>query len=52
MDIIKALNWRYATKKFDSEAVISDEKIDLLKTAFNLTASSYGLQPVKDAYRE
>jgi nitroreductase/dihydropteridine reductase len=47
MDIIKALNWRYATKKFDSEAVISDEKIDLLKTAFNLTASSYGLQPVK-----
>ena len=47
MDIIKALNWRYATKKFDSEAVISNEKIDLLKTAFNLTASSYGLQPVK-----
>jgi nitroreductase/dihydropteridine reductase len=47
MDIIKALEWRYATKKFDSEAIISDEKIELLKNAFNLTASSYGLQPVK-----
>ena len=47
MDIIKALEWRYATKKFDSEAIISDEKIEILKNAFNLTASSYGLQPVK-----
>ena len=47
MDIIKALEWRYATKKFDSEAIIPDATIDLLKHAFNLTASSYGLQPVK-----
>ena len=47
MDIIKALEWRYATKKFDSEAIIPDETIELLKHAFNLTASSYGLQPVK-----
>ena len=47
MDIIKALEWRYATKKFDSEAIIAEEKITLLKQAFNLTASSYGLQPVK-----
>jgi len=47
MDIIKALEWRYATKKFDSEAIIPEETIALLKHAFNLTASSYGLQPVK-----
>ncbi len=47
MDIIKALKWRYATKKFDSEAIIPEETIALLKHAFNLTASSYGLQPVK-----
>ena len=47
MDIIKALEWRYATKKFDSEAIIPEETITLLKKAFSLTASSYGLQPVK-----
>lgn len=47
MDIIKALEWRYATKKFDSEAIIPEETISLLKQAFSLTASSYGLQPVK-----
>jgi nitroreductase/dihydropteridine reductase len=47
MDIIKALEWRYATKKFDSKAIIPEETIALLKHAFNLTASSYGLQPVK-----
>ncbi|MDB4180701.1 NAD(P)H-dependent oxidoreductase [Flavobacteriaceae bacterium] len=47
MDIIKSLEWRYATKKFDSEAIIPKETITILKNAFNLTASSYGLQPVK-----
>lgn len=47
MDIINALEWRYATKNFDTEAIIPDETIELLKHAFNLTASSYGLQPVK-----
>ena len=47
MDIIQALEWRYATKKFNSEAIIPEETIALLKQAFNLTASSYGLQPVK-----
>lgn len=47
MNIIEALEWRYATKKFNSEAIIPEKTIDLLKNAFNLTASSYGLQPVK-----
>ena len=47
MSNIKALNWRYATKKFDASRILSDEKIKVLKQAFNLTATSYGLQPLK-----
>ncbi|MFC4635602.1 NAD(P)H-dependent oxidoreductase [Dokdonia ponticola] len=45
--ILDALQWRYATKKFDANRTLSDEKIAVLKNAFNLTASSFGLQPVK-----
>ncbi|APG59147.1 NAD(P)H-dependent oxidoreductase [Christiangramia salexigens] len=47
MSNIKALNWRYATKKFDSAKVLHEDKIEVLKQAFNLTATSYGLQPLK-----
>lgn len=47
MSNIKALNWRYATKKFDDSRILSEEKITVLKHAFNLTATSYGLQPLK-----
>ncbi len=47
MNIIDSLNWRYATKKFDSEKLISNDKLNLLKEAFSLTPTSYGLQPVK-----
>ncbi|MBZ9630226.1 NAD(P)H-dependent oxidoreductase [Salegentibacter sp. LM13S] len=47
MSNIKALQWRYATKKFDPNKILSEEKIDILKEAFNLTATSYGLQPLK-----
>ena len=47
MNIIKALKWRYAAKKFDSSRVIPNEIIEVIKESFNLTASSYGLQPVK-----
>lgn len=47
MTSIEALKWRYATKKFDSDKIISAEKIELLKEAFNLTPTSYGLQPLK-----
>ena len=46
-DILGDLNWRYAVKKFDSERLLSVEKIELLKMAFNLTATSYGLQPIR-----
>ncbi|MCB0463782.1 MAG: NAD(P)H-dependent oxidoreductase [Flavobacteriaceae bacterium] len=45
--VIDSLKWRYATKKFDSTKLLSVEKIDTIKHAFNLTATSYGLQPVK-----
>jgi len=47
MDILEALHWRYATKTFDSEFVLPKDKVDLLKQAFNLTPTSYGLQPLK-----
>ena len=47
MNIIESLNWRYATKKFDSNRKLSLEQVNILKHAFNLTASSYGLQPIK-----
>ncbi len=47
MESINALKWRYAAKKFDPEKILSSEKIEILKRAFNLTATSYGLQPLK-----
>ena len=47
MNIVKALQWRYAAKKFDSSRVIPNDIIEVIKESFNLTASSYGLQPVK-----
>jgi nitroreductase len=47
MNIIEALNWRYAAKNFDSTRIIPNETIEVIKESFNLTASSYGLQPVK-----
>ena len=45
-DTIKNLEWRYAVKKFDADRMLSEEKIEGLKQAFNLTATSYGLQPI------
>ena len=47
MESIPALKWRYATKKFDPEKLLAEEKVEVLKRAFNLTATSYGLQPLK-----
>lgn len=49
MDILKSLQWRYATKKFDADKLLSEHQIHTLKEAFNLTATSYGLQPIKMA---
>ncbi len=47
MNIIDSLEWRYATKKFDSNKQLSETQIDTLKKAFSLTATSFGLQPLK-----
>lgn len=45
--MIDALEWRYATKKFDDSKTVNPNKIELLKKAFNLTPTSYGLQPLR-----
>lgn len=47
MQVLDSLRWRYAVKKFDDGKIVPEEKIDTIKEAFNLTASSYGLQPFK-----
>ncbi|MDX1279284.1 NAD(P)H-dependent oxidoreductase [Oceanihabitans sediminis] len=47
MNIIDQLSWRYATKKFNDKLLIENEKLQVLLEAFNLTATSYGLQPIK-----
>ena len=44
---ITQLQWRYATKKFDSTITLPEAKLNILKQAFNLTATSYGLQTIK-----
>ena len=40
-------NWRYATKKFDASKKISNQDLETLKEAIQLSTSSYGLQPYK-----
>lgn len=44
---LKALEWRYAVKKFDPDRRLEETSLEHLKTAFNLTATSYGLQPIR-----
>lgn len=45
--IIKDLNWRYATKEFDSSKTVSEQDLNTIIESFRLTASSFGLQPWK-----
>lgn len=45
MNIIEPLNWRYATKKFDSNKKISAEDFKTLMEATILSPSSFGLAP-------
>ena len=47
MDIIKSLEWRYACKKFDESRKVTKSQLTIIQNAFNLTATSFGLQPVK-----
>lgn len=44
-DILNALKWRYATKKFDTSKKLSAEQVATLEEAVRLSASSFGLQP-------
>ena len=46
-EIIYALQWRYATKKFDTTKKVSKEDLDLILEAGRLAPSSLGLQPWK-----
>jgi len=44
MELLNALNWRYATKKMNGK-VVPQEKVDLILEAAHLAPSSSGLQP-------
>ena len=45
--LIDDLNWRYATKKYDSEKKISAKDFEIICESLRLAPSSYGLQPLK-----
>ena len=47
MNTLENLQWRYAVKKFNPNKKLQTSQIETLKEAFNLTATSYGLQPLK-----
>jgi len=47
MNTLESLSWRYATKKFDANRTLTDDQVNQILEAGNLTASSYGLQPYK-----
>lgn len=46
-EIQKALEWRYATKRFDTSKKISDKDWSTLKEALKMAPSSFGMQPWK-----
>jgi nitroreductase/dihydropteridine reductase len=46
MKLIKNLKWRYAVKKYSDE-LVSEDKIDQIIEAINLSASSCGIQPYR-----
>jgi nitroreductase len=45
--LLKSLEWRYATKVFDATKIISAEVWGALEKTLVLTPTSYGLQPYK-----
>lgn len=46
-EILQALNWRYATKEYDSSKKLSDKDFNELLEVIRLSPSSFGLQPYK-----
>ena len=45
--ILESLNWRYATKQYDSSRKVSDADIATIEEAISLAPSSFGIQPYK-----
>jgi len=45
--LVEILNWRYATKSFDSSQTIPSETWEAIEESMVLTPSSFGLQPWK-----
>lgn len=43
--VLEALNWRYATKVFDTAKPVSDEDLNVILEAIRLAPTSRGLQP-------
>ncbi|WP_332457006.1 NAD(P)H-dependent oxidoreductase [Petrimonas sp.] len=46
MNLIEALNWRYATKRMTGEK-IAESDLNIILEAIRLTPTAYGLQPFK-----
>lgn len=46
-EIIQDLQWRYATKKFDSDKKVTNEDLEIIKQALRLTPTSLGLMPLR-----
>jgi nitroreductase len=44
-EVIKHLNWRYATKSYDTAKKLDEEKLNHVLEAIRLTPTSSGLQP-------
>ncbi len=45
MSFLNNLDWRYATKLFDTNKKVSDEDLSKITNAIRLTPTSFGLQP-------
>ena len=45
MDLIKTLQWRYATKKMDPSRAVPEDKVERILEAIRLAPTSSGLQP-------
>lgn len=45
--IIEDLNWRYATKKFNTERKVDASDLEIIKKSLQLVPTSFGLQALK-----
>ena len=45
MSFLSNLEWRYATKKFDTTQKVSQENLALILEAIRMTPTSFGMQP-------